>query len=41
MCGECWDEAKRYAEDRALEDKLAMLRLNSADALLRRLGGTP
>ena len=40
LCRRCFDEAVWKADDKALEDKLAAMRLTSADALLKRLGGS-
>lgn len=39
FCLRCFTEAKTKAEDVLLERKLAGMRLTSADAILRRLGG--
>jgi hypothetical protein len=35
----CFQEAKAIADAKALEDKIAAMRLTSADALIRRLNG--
>jgi hypothetical protein len=39
LCVGCFQEAKAIADAKALEDKIAAMRLTSADALIRRLNG--
>jgi hypothetical protein len=39
LCSACFAEAKAIAEAKQLEDRIAALRLHSADALIRRLHG--
>lgn len=40
LCSACFTEALRHADMKLLEQRVAAMRLTSASALLRRLGGT-